>query len=123
MIVACGISLISNDKIKQAEQKFGEKFLNYLFTKEELAYSCPKKILYQRLGARFAAKCAVFQALGWNKWRAYKSIKIVKNNLGAPGVCVAGKIKQYIIDNDYKRINLSVSHIEDYSIAQVVVEK
>jgi len=123
MINSCGISLISNNKIKKSEQKFGDKFLNYLFTKEELDYCCPKKILYQRLGARFAAKCALFQALNWDKWRDYKSIKIVKDHLGAPGVCVKGKLKQYIIEKGYKQINLTMSHIKDYSIAQVIIEK
>ena len=123
MIVSCGISLVDNNRIRESEKKFGNKFLNYLFTKEELDYCCSKKVLYQRLGARFAAKCALYQALNWDNWRVYKSVKIIKNDLGAPAVCVKGKLKEYVDKQGYKQINLTMSHINDYSIAQVIIEK
>ena len=56
MVLGIGIDIIEIERIKASVEKFGDRFLNKIFTSVELDYSLSKKNKYQHLAARFAAK-------------------------------------------------------------------
>ena len=63
-VLGIGIDLIEIDRIRQAWQRHGERFLNRIFTDRELDYCLTKKDPAPSLAARWAAKEAVAKALG-----------------------------------------------------------
>ncbi|MCX5783936.1 MAG: 4'-phosphopantetheinyl transferase superfamily protein, partial [Elusimicrobia bacterium] len=93
-----------------------KNFLSRVFTTEELKYSLGKKNELERLAVRFAAKEAVWKALGL-KGLPLKSIAIVKSPGGRPGILCrdprAAKIK----------FHLSLSHSDGYAAAEAIAIK
>lgn len=63
MVLGIGIDIIEIDRIKETIEKYGERFLNKVYTKDELDYCLKKNNKFQHLAARFAAKEAVFKAM------------------------------------------------------------
>jgi len=53
-----GIDLVEVDRIKALCQRFGERFLNRIFTEEEIAYAYAARgnRRFERLAARFASR-------------------------------------------------------------------
>ncbi|MCX7661267.1 MAG: holo-ACP synthase, partial [Candidatus Omnitrophica bacterium] len=73
-IIGTGIDIIEVRRIKNAIEKWGEEFLERIFTKEELKSAKDKPSLYQYFAGRFAAKEAVFKALG-NKELGWQDVE------------------------------------------------
>lgn len=122
MIVSCGISIIDNSRIKHLREKFGDRFLRRCFSEDEIEYSCTKRNWPEHLGARFAAKCACFQALNWQKWRHYTQVVVIKNELGAPSIEIKDSLKSVLKKNNIKSIHVSLTHSTEYSIASIICE-
>ena len=64
MKIRTGIDIIEVDRIQEAIESQGERFLNKVYTKNEINYcSNTGKMMYQHYAARFAAKEAIFKAI------------------------------------------------------------
>lgn len=115
MISGIGIDIIEIERIKKSVEKFGDSFLNKIFTETELKYSLNKKSKYQHLAVRFAAKEAVVKALATesNYGFNWKDIEIYNEKNGMPKVKLFGKLKTYT--NNKKDIKISMSHTENYA--------
>ena len=117
MKTTCGVDIIEIDRIKNSIEKFGERFLNTVYTPKEIQYCESKKMQkYQHYAARFAAKEAVFKALSNNinapdEW---KSIEILSEENGRP------KVNLKIEVENLESIDLSLSHCKQYAVANVV---
>jgi holo-[acyl-carrier protein] synthase len=62
--VACGTDIIEIDRIKNAIERNGDKFLNTIYTDREIEYcESHSNNRYQHYAARFAAKEAMYKAL------------------------------------------------------------
>ena len=113
----CGTDIIEIERIKNSIDKFGDRFLNTVFTSKEIEYCESKKTQkYQHYAARFAAKEAVFKALSNNinapdEW---KSIEILSEESGRPKVNLKIEVK------NLENIDISLSHCKQYAIANVV---
>jgi len=121
MKVKCGTDIIEIDRIKESIESLGEKFLNKVFTQNEIQYCESKKAQkYQHYAARFAAKEAVFKAiseslpdkflLGWCDY------EILNDETGKPNVKITGMNL-----DDIENIDLSISHCKQYAMATAVV--
>ncbi|MDR2708606.1 MAG: holo-ACP synthase [Elusimicrobiota bacterium] len=88
--------------------------LSRIFSKEEIEY-CLKKIYpAQHLGARFAAKEAVWKALNAkNPKILVTDISVKTDSLGKPIV--------YVKSRKVKNIDVSLSHTKDYVAAVAIV--
>ncbi|MCX5707210.1 MAG: holo-ACP synthase, partial [Candidatus Omnitrophica bacterium] len=64
MILGTGVDITEVNRLKVAVQRWGDAFLRRVFTKKELVNAKGRASLYQHLAGRFAAKEAVFKALG-----------------------------------------------------------
>jgi len=114
MVLGIGIDIIEIDRIKKSVEKFGDQFLNKIFTKGELDYSLSKKNKYQHLAARFAAKEAIAKSLagGDNKGFRWKDIEIYNEKNGLPQVRLNGDLRKFI-SND-KSLKITMSHSDNY---------
>ena len=121
MKIKCGTDIIDINRIKDSIGKFGESFLNKVFTKNEIQYCESKKVQkYQSYAARFAAKEAVFKAISSlldDKFSiCWKDIEVQNDSQGRPYVNLYGENLKNI-----EQIDISVSHCNLYAVASVVV--
>lgn len=123
MIIGIGIDIIEIDRVKQSVEKFGERFLNKIYTQKELDYCLKKKYKYQHLAARFAAKEAVYKALatGWNEDVSWHHIEISNEPNGMPIVTLHGKLKKFLQKG--KDLKVSMSHSRDYVACMAIIYK
>lgn len=121
MKVFCGTDIIEIDRIQNAIEELGDRFLNKVYTKREIEY-CEqrKKVKYQHYAARFAGKEAVFKAIsniiGEKFDLTWSNIEILKDNKGRPFVNFLN-----IDINEISQIDISLSHCQKYAIANVNV--
>lgn len=118
-MITCGTDIIEIQRIKESIDKYGEKFLNRVYTKAEIEYCESKKSQkYQHYAARFAAKEAIYKAISNNIeiLENWTDIEILNEPSGRPYA------KIHIKAQDIKTIDISMSHCKEYSIANVVVE-
>jgi holo-[acyl-carrier protein] synthase len=121
MVFGVGIDLIEIERIKKSIERFGERFLNKVFTEDEIEYSSSKGLPYQHYAARFAAKEAIAKALATpdNKGFSWHDIEIYNEKNGYPTPVLHGKVKN-ILGND-KEIKISISHSENYATCVAIV--
>jgi len=123
MVLGLGIDIIEIARIKKSIEKYGERFLNKVFTKEEIKYCNNKFNKYQHYAARFAAKEAVYKALtsGWKEGLRWKDIEIQNDPTGMPLVNPTGRLQSFLSDNTQLRI--SISHSENYVTSVAIIFK
>lgn len=118
MKINCGTDIIEIDRIKNAIENLGEKFLQTVFTEEEIKYCEARRVQkYQHYAARFAAKEAAFKALGndmHNQVIDWKTFEVIKDENGKPELIVNGKVQ------NLESIDVSISHCKNYATANVV---
>ena len=118
MKITCGTDIIEVNRIKDAIEKHGEKFLNEIFTISEIKYCDEKVNKYQHYAARFAAKEAVFKAISEflsNKYEIeWTDIEVLHNKDQKPIVNLKKEIDQL------DQIDISLSHVKEYAIANCV---
>lgn len=113
VIVGSGIDIIEISRIKKAVERWGDDFLKHIFNPEEIAYSSRQKNPYQHYAVRFAAKEAVFKAVGDLKL-TWKDVTITHDAEGKP-VCI------HHSNHFTKKILISLSHCKEYAVASAIV--
>ncbi len=123
MIIGVGIDIIEIDRIRNSVDKYGDQFLDKIFTKTELEYCLNKVDKYQHLAARFAAKEAIYKALttGWDKGITWQAIEIKNEPNGMPYAVLNGEIKKFLSNGN--RLRISLSHSRDYVAAVAIIYK
>ena len=116
MILGNGIDIIEVARIDQAIKRWGDGFLNHVFTKEEISYAQKHRYPNQHFAARFAAKEAVLKAIGDNSHVHWRDIRISNDKNGKP-VCTY-KNKKF-----KNKILISISHTENYAVASAIITK
>ena len=122
-ITGIGIDLIMVERMKKAVEKWGEPFLNRVFTKKEQGYSYSQARPYPHLAGRFGAKEALLKAIGtgWGKGIRWTDIEIIRDDKGKPKIELSGILNDVVINMGIKEILVSISHERDYAIAQVIL--
>ena len=123
MVLGLGIDIIEIARIKKSIDNYGDKFLDKVFTDEEIKYCNSKFNKFQHYAARFAAKEAVYKALasGWQEGLRWKDIEIQNDNSGMPSIKPSGKLKTFLSENTQLRI--SISHSDNYVTSVAIIFK
>lgn len=132
MIHGIGTDIVEIKRIKDAVQKWGERFLRKIFTGNEISYCYKKKDPYPHLAVRFAAKEAVIKALSNSAHKAqgvervlkfanFKNIEVSNHPTGKPFINLLGGLKASFHDKFI--IHLTLTHERSYAIATVVLER
>jgi holo-[acyl-carrier protein] synthase len=105
------------------ERKYGNKFLNRVFTSSEKKYCSQRDNSAQHYAVRFAAKEATAKALGLGFGKAldWKDIVVCNNEEGAPFIKFRNEVAKKIKKNGYK-CHLSMAHCTDYATAISILE-
>lgn len=114
MIIGTGVDITEVRRLQKAVEKWGDAFLKRIFTDEELDNAKNRAGLYQHLAGRFAAKEAVFKALGDSELN-WKDVQILNDKEGKP-LCE-------ILNRSGKKIevHISISHVKTYATAFAIV--
>lgn len=123
MKINCGTDIIEIERIKDSIENMGERFLERVYTKNEIEYCESKKNQkYQHYAARFAAKEAAFKAISDELNDKYsicwKDLEVVNDKSGKPVLNIIGMDLKNIVSTD-----LSISHCKEYAIANVTIMK
>ena len=123
MILEIGVDIIEVERIKDICLKWGAKFEQRVFTPREITYCNSKKSRHQSLASRFAAKEAVFKALGtgWSLGLRWQDVEVVNDSLGKPGIILSGEAKARAEFMGAKKVLVSLSHTKQYAVAYVVL--
>ena len=124
MILGIGIDLIEVRRVREAIERFGERFLRRLFTSVEIEYCSPKKNAALHYAGRFAAKEAAFKAMrrGWGGDLGWKDVEVYNEATGAPQIRFHGKALEIVLAMKMLDSHVSLSHIQDYATAIVILE-
>jgi holo-[acyl-carrier protein] synthase len=117
-MLSVGVDLIETGRIGRAMGRWGDRFLNYVYTPAELEY-CGNHV--PELAARFAAKEAVSKALGTGlrgiRWR---EMEVLPDSRGKPLVRLHGSARERAEELGLDEFAISLSHSRRYAIAFVV---
>lgn len=115
MIQGIGIDIIEVERVKKLVERT-PRALEKVYTPRETQYCLEKKNKYQHLAARFAAKEAFFKALG--KRIAWTDVELTNLASGKPELHIKAK-ERFPFDH----VHVSISHITEYALAVVILEK
>ncbi len=116
MFIGTGVDITEVRRIRAAVEKWGDDFLQRVFTESELKNAKAKSSFYQHLAGRFAAKEAVFKAAGDNSI-SWQDIQINNDSAGKPTCLFLNGRGRHI------KVYISISHVKTYPVASAVVTK
>ena len=124
MVIGLGTDLIEIERIERSVQRFGDAFLQRIYTPGEIAYCKRKKNAAESLAARFAAKEAGAKALGTGISRgvSWRDFEVRRHPGQRPELHLSGRAEAIATALRVRRISLSLSHSRSVSIAVVVME-
>jgi holo-[acyl-carrier protein] synthase len=124
MIVGTGVDIAEVGRIRAAMERFGDRFLNRVFTPDEARYCLGKPNAAARLAARFAAKEAGMKAIGTGLRHGitWRDVEVVRLPGQRPMLKFGGKAAEFAARLGCKRTHLSLSHTADQAIAHVILE-
>jgi holo-[acyl-carrier protein] synthase len=108
-----GLDIIEVDRVASLAKR-NPRFLRRVFTADERRYCLGKKKKWQHFAVRFAAKEAVWKALGL-RGLALRDISVQRDRFGRPSVTLEGRPAGYI--------QISLSHSDTYAAAVAVLLK
>jgi holo-[acyl-carrier protein] synthase len=122
MILGVGIDLVEIHRIQDAVERYGERFLQKMFTRRELEVYAPGGPC-ARLAARFAAKEAVMKVLGtgWAQGVTWRDIEVVSTG-GRPYILLHGVTCAMAKKAGIATLHLSLTHSMDTAGAVVVAD-
>ena len=113
-----GTDIIEIARIKQAIDRWGERFLCRIYTEPELNLYSQSP---QSLAARFACKEAVMKLLGTGKKGiSWQDIETLAYPSGKPLLKLYGRAQSEVNKLGIKEIAISLSHSREYAIASAI---
>ena len=125
MIVGSGVDIAEVPRIREAIERFGDRFLHRVFTQGEIQYCERKKVSrFESYAARFAAKEAGMKALGtgWNHGVRWRDIEVVRPRGQRPTIQFHGQAAVFAEKLGARNIALSITHTREQALAHVILE-
>ena len=124
LVIGVGTDLIEIARIERSVERFGDAFLQRVYTPGEIAYCQSKRNAAESLAARFAAKEAGAKALGTGisrgvSWREFEVRRLPGQR---PELHLSGRAAEIAKGLGIRRLALSLTHSRSVSMAVVVAE-
>lgn len=117
-MLTTGVDIVEIQRVEQVVQRWGQRFLDRVFTEEEQSY-CRGRAA--NLAVRFAAKEATMKALSTGaRGVGWREIEVVRQKSGAPSLRLCGRALRRYQSLGLSQLALSLSHSRDYAVALVV---
>ena len=123
-IFGIGTDIVNVNRIKNAIRKNNKLFTKKIYTTFEIK-TCEKRVNKAECFAkRFAAKEALFKAVGIGKKLQFNDVAVRNNPSGAPKFVIKGgslKNLKKIFKNKKFKIHLSLSDDKPWAVASVII--
>ena len=124
MLVGTGIDVVEIERIEGSIARFGERFLNRIFTPGEIAYCQRKRSFAESFAARFAAKEAGAKALGTGIQHGvtWQEIEVRRLPGQRPTLHFSGRALERANRLGVAHVSLSLTHTRMLAVASVQLE-
>jgi holo-[acyl-carrier protein] synthase len=121
-IIGIGSDIVECVRIGRMIERHGELFLERVFTAREIRYCQSRKHVTEHFAGRWAAKEAVFKALGtgWRRGWCWTDLEIRNDAEGRPRVHVGGVARDQVHALRVSDILVSISHCRAYALAHAL---
>jgi holo-[acyl-carrier protein] synthase len=126
MIYGIGVDLVKVSRIEGVLERYGDRFLDRVFTAREVAYCRGKSWAAAGFAMRFAAKEAFSKALGVGlrkggiRWR---EVEVIPNPMGKPEIYLSGRTAALCETAGINNIHLSLTDEDGRALAVVILER
>jgi holo-[acyl-carrier protein] synthase len=119
MILGIGNDIIEIRRIRAILERYGDRFLNRIFTPNEQNYCLNHKESFRHFAGRFAAKEALSKAMGTglSSGLTWTDLEILNDVKGKPIVIPSSNLGE-LLDNT--QLFISISHCQEYATAFAV---
>ena len=125
MVLGLGTDITEVHRIQASLERYGQPFLNRIYTVGEIAYcQARKKTAAQSYAARFAAKEAAAKALGTGISRGvtWQELEVIRNRGEAPQILLHGRAAEIARARGITHLTLSLTHTTAIAMAVVIAE-
>jgi holo-[acyl-carrier protein] synthase len=121
-IIGLGLDATDIDRIEATISRYGDRFLQRIFTPGEIAYCSRRRVAAIHFAARFAAKEAAMKALGTGHSQGvlWRDIEVVRH-AGPPQLHFHGGAGHRLSAIGGRSSLLTITHSDDLAIAQVLI--
>jgi holo-[acyl-carrier protein] synthase len=121
-IVGLGMDATDVPRIAEAYERYGDRFLQRVFTDQEIAYCLRRKNPAPHLAGRFAAKEAGMKAIGTGHafgvlWR---DLEVVRQS-GPPQLQFHNAAARHFARLGARRALLTITHTDTLALAHVIL--
>ena len=118
-ILGLGSQVMDCARVRKLIDQHGETFLKQVYTDREVRFCNEKRQTTEQFTAVWAAKEAVFRALGttWKRGTNWTDVEIVCENGGAPHVVVSGPTQELMIARRVTQIMLTMAFTREFATA------
>ena len=121
-IIGLGIDATDIDRIAETLERYGERFMNRVFTSDEIAYCTRRREPAIHFAGRFAAKEAAMKALGTGHSQnvLWRDVEVIRRG-GPPQLQFHGGAARRFLAIGGIRSLLTITHAEHLALAQVLL--
>lgn len=120
MVIGIGTDITHIERIK----KLSPDAVKRILTDREEEYCNRFQPPHERVAGRFAAKEAIFKALGtgWSQGIGWQQIEILPDPQGAPQATLSGPALAKLLALGATRCRVSISHQGEYAVAFAILD-
>ena len=121
-IIGLGLDTTDIDRISDTIDRYGDRFLQRVFTEGEIAYCARRRVPAIHFAGRFAAKEAAMKALGTGRSRGvlWRDVEVVRLG-GPPQLQLHGGAARRFAAMGGRSSLLTITHSDDLAMAQVLL--
>jgi holo-[acyl-carrier protein] synthase len=118
-IIGIGTDITECLRIARMIERYGDLFINRVFTAEEVRYCRSRKQATQHFAGRWAAKEAILRALGsgWSPGINWRDVEVRGEPGGKPVVALRGGARELVEQLGVTEIQVSISHCRTHASA------
>ena len=124
MIIGTGVDIVEIERLRKIIDRLKDRFIVRVFTAGEQKFCRDRRDPVPHFAARFAAKEALFKALGtgWAKGVTWLDADVQREGKDAPVMVLHGEAQKISVSKGVQKVHLSLSHTEQWAVAMVILE-
>jgi holo-[acyl-carrier protein] synthase len=124
MVVGLGVDVVDIQRVREALSRSGERFVRRVYTEAEAAYCGRHRDPVPHFAVRFAAKEALFKALGtgWSQGVRWCDVEVERARGRAPQLVLHGEALRHSQRLGTRTIHCTLSHSDASAVAVVILE-
>ena len=124
MIVGIGVDIVAIARLRRVLERRTERFIERVYTPLEQEFCRAHHDPIPHYAARFAAKEALFKALGtgWAQGVGWLEVEVQRRDREAPTLVLSGEAERRSQLLGTRICHISLSHSEESAVAFVILE-